>query len=425
MLQKLKAYSATIITLTDQAIVSGGNFVINIILARALGVDDYGIYALLWMVLLFGLSFSQAFITKPLLSLGPKKDGLEQKQYLGTVHTLQLLFSIVSAVLIFGFLLLGELVNITVPDRTIYIVLPILIGFHLIYDFYRKMCFVNQSVERALVMDGIMYILQFGSIVYLWQTDQLTILTALLAISAAHIIAVIVGFIFIKNINFNAASLKSAVLEHWKFSKWLVGTSALQWLSGNFFIIAAAAVLNTAAVGAVRIVQNVMGLTHVLFLAMENVVPVKAALHYKEGGWKQLRTYLFYITKRAGLVVGGILLLVAIFAEWIIGALYGQEILQNTDQIGLTYQWIVIGFCLTYVLVFISHPYRFALRTLEITQPIFVAYVIGAAFSLIASYPMLEYFGMVGLLAGLFITQLLSQVVYNVYLARNREKYEV
>ena len=77
---------------------------------------------------------------------------------------------------------------------------------------------------------------------------------------------------------------------------------------------------------------------------------------------------------------------------------------------------LVIGFCLTYVLVFIGHPLRFALLTLEITKPMFISYVLGAVFSLILAYPLVGQFGLVGVLVGIFVTQGLSQLVYVYYL---------
>ena len=73
LLQKLKAYSSTILALTDQAVVSGSNFLIGIVLARVLGIDDYGLFVLLWMMVLFGKSINQAFVTRPMMTLAPKK----------------------------------------------------------------------------------------------------------------------------------------------------------------------------------------------------------------------------------------------------------------------------------------------------------------------------------------------------------------
>lgn len=408
--QKLKAYSSTILALTDQAVVSGSNFLIGIVLARVLGIEGYGLFALLWMIVLFGKSINQAFVTRPMMSLAPKKESEESASYIATLHYLQYLTSFGIGIFVFIFLLFGQYFDIEITDNRWFWVMPSIVVLHLIYDFYRSQSFVKQDVVFALILDIILFGGHFLAVFILWYYDNLSVTNALTGIGFAHFVVVILGLFKYFSFNFNTNILKETILYHFTFSKWLIGTALLQWFSGNFFIIVAAALMSEAAVGAVRIVQNVMGLTHVLFLAMENMVPVKAALHYKEGGFKQLKTYLIYITSRAGILVGGILLFLAIFRTYIIDFLYGAEYIE--------YSYLVIGFCLTYILIFIGHPLRFALLTLEITKPMFISYVLGAVFSLILAYPLVGRFGLVGVLIGIFVTQGLSQLVYVYYLKR-------
>ena len=408
LLKKIKAYSNSILVLFDQAIVSGGNFLIGILLARVLGIDAYGVFALLWMIVLFGKSINEAFITKPMLSLAPKKEGEAATQYLGTLHVLELITVVLIGIFVFCFLQVSQLFDIEVPNPALYFIVPIVVSFHLLYEYYRKYFFVQQAIFFVTIFDGIMYVLQFGSIAYLYFQKELSITNVLLAIGLAHIVVCCIGFIKKNNLNFNIESLKAIIKHHFNFSKWLIGTAVLQWFSGNFFIIVAGGVIGTAAVGAVRIVQNVMGLTHVLFIAMENIVPVKAALHYKEGGKEQLYTYLKYITGRMGILIGAILIGLAIFRTQIIDFLYGEQY--------TSYSYLVIGFCLTYVLVFIGHPLRFALRTFEITKPMFISYILGTLFSVLLAYPLINNWGLIGLLVGIFVTQGLSQLVYLFYL---------
>src|SRR5580658_5294296 len=52
--------------LTDQAIVSAGNFGLNILLARSFSENDYGAFAFLLSFILFLNSLHQAFVTFPL-----------------------------------------------------------------------------------------------------------------------------------------------------------------------------------------------------------------------------------------------------------------------------------------------------------------------------------------------------------------------
>jgi O-antigen/teichoic acid export membrane protein len=71
--------------LCDQALVSGANFATNVILARVLGIREYGVYALSWMAVLFVASLQWAFIVSPMMSVGPKQEKYDRPYYYGAV----------------------------------------------------------------------------------------------------------------------------------------------------------------------------------------------------------------------------------------------------------------------------------------------------------------------------------------------------
>ncbi len=57
----------------DQGMVSAVNFLTGILLARHLGVEEFGRFTLVWMLVLFMSSFQLALIVSPMLSIGPKR----------------------------------------------------------------------------------------------------------------------------------------------------------------------------------------------------------------------------------------------------------------------------------------------------------------------------------------------------------------
>jgi len=65
LINQLKKDKNKLLVVLDQVIVSGGNFALGLVLIRTLGLADYGVYAVLWMGVLFALSLHQAFITMP------------------------------------------------------------------------------------------------------------------------------------------------------------------------------------------------------------------------------------------------------------------------------------------------------------------------------------------------------------------------
>jgi O-antigen/teichoic acid export membrane protein len=71
LINKLK--NKKLLVFLDQALVSGSNFVLGILLARYLGVAGYGQFALLWLIVLFFSSLQLAYIISPMLTLVQKK----------------------------------------------------------------------------------------------------------------------------------------------------------------------------------------------------------------------------------------------------------------------------------------------------------------------------------------------------------------
>lgn len=222
--------------------------------------------------------------------------------------------------------------------------------------------------------------------------------------SSLFLYASLIALFSLPHLKFNLDNIIAAVKEHWTFSKWLTATALLQWFSGNLFIIAAGAILGPVAVGATRMAQNIVGVTHVLFLAMENIIPLRAAKAQSEGGNEMLFKYLWKFTLQMGMVTLTILAFISIFSYQIIEVCYGKSYLQ--------YNGILIGFCLLYVIVFLGYPLRYAIRTMENTKLIFMSFIVSSVFSILCAYPVIKTFGLYGVVAGLMMTQCIGLSIY-------------
>jgi O-antigen/teichoic acid export membrane protein len=176
------------------------------------------------------------------------------------------------------------------------------------------------------------------------------------------------------------------------------------WTSGNLFIVTAGALLGVTAVGALKAAQSLIGVTHILFQGIENLAPMRAAQSYHAGGGgADLVLYLSRVT-RFGLVATGVIaLLFAIDPAFWFHLVFGEEFAE--------YSYILRWYALLYVLMFLTLPLGVGLRAMEMTGPIFLAYVVGAGFSLAAAYPLVSEFGLSGVMVGLLSIQILILAV--------------
>src|ERR1700741_2807256 len=57
--------------LADQMIVSACNFLTNVVVARVLGVHDFGVFTLAWSIVLLGQLLQFCLVATPMYSLAP------------------------------------------------------------------------------------------------------------------------------------------------------------------------------------------------------------------------------------------------------------------------------------------------------------------------------------------------------------------
>lgn len=399
----------------DQMMVSGTSFLLGILLVRALGLENYGIFALLWMLVLFALGINQAVITKPMLSLAPKMNATDASSYLNNILVLQVGLSLFIAIVSLLLYSLSNLNAFEIPYASFIPIITGLLFFQMAHDYYRKRCFIEDKVSLAFVIDAVLCLGQLTLIAFFWIQNQLTLELTLTLILVANVISVFIGAISYSIQLNNFSTIFNDWKKQFKFSKWLLGTAILQWFSGNYFIIIGAAIIGPIAVGALRMVQNIMGFFHILFLSLENIAPIEAARKLNVGGWLAMVDYLKKMTYKIGMVFFVMLLFISVGAPWIIQLLYGAEY--------TSFSYVVVTYCGLYVFVFLSIPLQFALRTIEMTYPLFIGYISATLFSFLSAHFFLENWGMNGLLAGLIITQLITFFTYLFYCWREHKKH--
>ncbi|MDX1348962.1 MAG: lipopolysaccharide biosynthesis protein [Putridiphycobacter sp.] len=388
-------------TFIDQGIVSGVNFLIGVLLTNFMGIETYGVFAFLWMMVLFVSSIHQAFIIAPIYTLLPKQK--DTKVYFANLLGIQLLFSFITFLSVS--LIAGILIQFFIPHMELHngVYVGLIAAVYVLHDFLRRVFFSLKKPFKSLVVDAIGYGLQPIILLVLYSSDALTVMSAIQGVSIVLVLGIVTGFMVYGKIQVSFKIRKTFIL-HWRFSKFLVGTSLLQWVSGNFFIVMSAGLLGPIAIGVIRMAQNIVGVLHVLFLAFENSIPLQASEVLMAGGKQKMMKFFAKKIKVAFFIVAVILIGIVWFSKVIIVQLYGTQYID--------YQYVLYAFCLLYVFVFIGTFLRFIIRTLEYNKIIFYSYIATAIFSLLLAKTFVATFDILGVLLGLIISQLITNGMY-------------
>lgn len=401
----LEGKEQKLIVLFDQGMVSGSNFVIGILIARFLGIEQFGVYGFIFLIYLFCLGLQQAFFVIPLYSLGPAYSPDLKKAYLSSLFIIQTAFALVFSIICFlGLIFIPISISPKIQELGGLIALTAL--FVLLQDFIRRLFLFQGFLKSLILLDSIAYAFQIILLALMYALDQFNLEICIKVICFSMLISVIYGFYKIRKPEFKLRVIKDTLNRHWIFSKWLLARAILTYSSGNFFIIAAGTILGPVAIGAIKMGQNLHGLMNVIFLAIENHVPIVSADLFRQKGKAALYSYLKTMTLKSLFVCSILGMTVLIFSTWLISNLYGNDYQE--------YAYVLIWFAIINLLVCISMPLRFALRTFEKTKSLFFATSLSALFGLLLAYPLIEIFQMDGLLFGLVVSQLIM-ILYLAY----------
>jgi O-antigen/teichoic acid export membrane protein len=398
----------TSVALIDQGLVSGANFITNILLARAFGIKEYGVFALAWTALFFANSLQYALIVTPMMSVGPKQAPEERPSYYGSVLLQEIVFAVLAAVIMFASVRLSaryfpqwEVKNLAWPLSGTTLA-------YLLQEFLRRYFFCTGHGKRALATDVVSYLSQLPIIFFILHWHAAHLPDVLWIIAATSLAGFVACMPWYESITLDMRSLQRIFLRHWRISRWLAPTAFMQWGAGNLFLVAAPVYYGAAASALIRAAGNIVGVAHVWFLGLDNVVPAQAARMMRLEGLNGMVRYIKMIFLRWGGVTLAFCTIVASFPSYWLRLAYGTKYSADSSVLRL--------YALLYVFVFMAGPLRAGLQALEYTAPIFWAYPVLMAFSVAFAGPFARTLGLNGVLLGMCAVQLISQSILGIAL---------
>lgn len=399
--------------LTDQSVVSATNFLTNVMLARFMGLREFGVFALAWMSVLFVNGIQYALVVSPMMSVGPKQKSQDRPSYYGAVVFQELVLVSVCFIVVYtGLRLVGSHIRHTDVG---YLALPLAVSAfaYQAQDFCRRYLFVTLRSRRALIDEALSYLTQLPILFVLHALHRLTSVTALWAMAGTSLLGLAVAWFWIEPLSLDWSRIRSIATQHWKIARWLTPSAVLQWTSGNLFVVAAPVYYGAAAAGVLKASQNLMAATHVWFQGLDNVVPAEAARRLHEGGVHRMLAYIRSVLfKWGGLTLAFALVMGAAPGFWL-RLVYGPEMAQ--------YGYVLRLWALIYVLIYVGAPLRAGLLALEFTAPVFWSYLAMTIFSISLAIPMAKWLRLDGVMIGILGAQVLFQgIVATALLVRAR-----
>lgn len=381
------------IVLADQVVVSGSAFATNLLLAKVLGIETYGLYSEVVLYQLFVLGLLQASFSGLVpVMLARVQAGLH-RSYTGGLFWLHQ--AIITLLFVSCVLLCWLLPAVSVSSWIMPAASSALLYF--MQDYLRKWMLSSKQCSKALIMDVVTNAAQLFLLAATWYLQVLNLTMALWIIAITFLPSVVIGLLWLKPGSISKANMIAAFRMHAPEAKWTSSSALLQWSSGNYFVMAAGWWLGPAALGALRLAQYIFGLLNVLLQAVEHaMLPQLAVLHNKPVAlFKKLR--ILVVQMMAMLLP--ILLLLVLFQKWIMEWAGSKDFAE--------YSFAFSGLAILYVLIIIGYGIRLAMRVQLLNKHYFFGYVLATCFSMLSATWLVGHFALHGILAGMIAAQLL------------------
>ncbi len=352
----------SLVITVDQALVSLCNFAMGILLARSLGLEGYGQYALIYAVVQYLSTFSGALINAPMLTLAPQvSDPLLLRRLLRGAFGIQLLLALAtSSLAVVVVVLLSVIDEFDFMASALFPMACVAVAYQC-QDWTRRFHIARQRGVGALRADVVAYAGGLALMALLAYRHLLSVNTALWSLALMMGLSFLVEMIS-QRLVVNWTSMKAAYEAGRRDARSNLVGWQLMWGANQGILFIGAGLLGPEAVGAIRVTQNLMGPLNSLYQVLDNVLPVRAASEYVRTGVDGLLRQLKRTFWGGAVLLVPLLVLIAAFAETLLVHLYGDG---YGVHVNLVY-WQCAFFFLQYVIRYFQIYHRTVSRVEEV-----------------------------------------------------------
>ncbi|MGE0278587.1 MAG: lipopolysaccharide biosynthesis protein [Nitrospiraceae bacterium] len=385
----------------DRALVSGTNFVVTIIVAKSVGVAQYGSFVLLSTVLLFSTGIQSALILNPMRVLAVSNDHAEeQRDTVNQAHLQIRLCLLLSLVVLAG----GYFTDIPIALLSIFVVAVTLLQ---IQEFVRSTFLIRGNFSALLQLDGTSLTIRLGIVASAAIAGILDLRVAFAAMAVSFLFGV--RFLCANLLGEASKSIRRVSVENWTHARWLLLETLLYSISVQAYLFIAARELGAEAAGGIGAIQNIFNAANVIQLGLIGYyTPALRRLWLRDA-----KTTWIQIVVRLALLLVSIMGFLTISLYWA-----GEEILEVIYKPEFAkYKSVVPLLGAFYCLGSINTVLNMAFRTADKPEIGFRAKLLSSIVALLAGIPLVQKFGIEGAASGLAITQIIWAIAYAISLS--------
>lgn len=390
----------------DQALITGSNFVVNILLARWLVPEKYGAYAVGFSVLILVLMLYQSLILEPMSVFGAAVYRNCIRKYMKIL----LVFHAATGVVIFlatsasagVMFMLNSHSSLPATLVGVGVAAPCILLLWLV----RRMFYLEFMPLPSAAAASIYLALILGGLILIYRNHLLSPLSAFLLMGAA---ALVTSALLLVQLNFrlrpglDSLTLRDAWRRHWHYGRWSLGSSAVAWVPNYMFYPLVSVVSGMPAAGDLKALMNLAAPVLQGYAALFTLFLPYAARVHERKGFSGTYTLMRRITGLS--IIGAILY----WSPVLIFKLQVFRLLYSGGYIPVLYLLPLVALASISWSAFLGPAT--ALRAMESPSTVFTAVCVSSCISVIVAIPAIKRWGVTGALIGIIISEALAFVL--------------
>ena len=395
-------------SLGDQGVSSGTNLLASIILARALGVETFGIFSLYLIVLYIAIGVRHSLVN---VSLVNDLGNASHNKYIPIIHKYTSLDFYIGLLITISLIILCVVIELT-GSNVIYwaSLIPLFWGSN---EFCRRAFYGLKKEILGFVITFVRSVFLIASLAeFYFSSTPKNIEYALGIYAASSLLTTIIAYYFLSK-TVRLINLKSSCArELWKetrgYSKWLFYSSIVNLFKEHFVSIASAGVFGTSFIGGLRVAQTLMGVFQTVYMSLENIIPIRASELFNKDG---RQSTIFFLLKAYCLVLISFfpfLFVLFTFSKDILIVIFG-------DQFGGA-GYILKFFIVIHLIYFSQYMLSILYRVIQKPKGIFISALASSVTTVIVFTPLISLFGEVGAFYVMLLSSILGLMLGITYL---------
>ncbi len=309
----------------DQALVGGTNVLTAVIVGRLCGPAELGLYALATTTWYLILAFLDSLIISPFTVFVHRLDDEKRTTYAGSaIAHVAGLSVIATTALVFGAALLywTGYPKLAVVIAALAVTLPV----RLLRQFARRFHYASLNLNRALVLDISVAVLQVSALATFYYLGFLSAAGAYLAVGVAYVVVLSVWLIRQKkSFRVRREWVFVDFLKNWILGRWLVASQLSTIVAAQSLPWVIAFALNESQVGIFFGCTMLVRIGAPFLVAIQNVLAPRSAEAFAESGLAGLRRVVKQTTVGLVLVMGVFATFLVFGGDFLVRSFFGTD----------------------------------------------------------------------------------------------------